>query len=204
MHLDPAQLRTRDLYGWMIRLITPRPIAWVSTVSVNGVANLAPFSFFNGVGANPPTIMFCPANKRDGSAKDTLTNIHRNGQFVVNLVTESVAESMNLTSLEVEPDIDEFEMADIAKVESVHVAPPRVAASAASFECELHQAIALGTGPGGANLVIGRIVSMHVSDALLDASGELDDWRLDTIGRMGGDQYARTSDRFSLPRPKPN
>lgn len=203
MQLNAAELSTRDLYSWMVRLITPRPIAWVSTLSADGVANLAPFSFFNGVGANPPTIMFCPANKRDGTPKDTLANIRRNGQFVVNLVTEAVAQSMNLTSAEVEPDVDEFEMAAIDKRDSTCVSPPRVAASAAAFECELYQAIGLGTGPGGANLVIGRILNVHVADELLDQQGNFDAARLKTIGRMGGDQYVRTSDRFSLPRPKP-
>jgi flavin reductase (DIM6/NTAB) family NADH-FMN oxidoreductase RutF len=186
----------------MVRLITPRPIAWVSTLSADGIANLAPFSFFNGVGANPPTIMFCPANKRDGTPKDTLANIQQSGQFVVNLVTESVAQAMNLTAAEWEPDIDEFEMARIGRTESKYVSPPRVADSAAAFECQLHQAIQLGTGPGGANLIIGRIVSMHVADALFDDDGTFDAARLDTIGRMGGDDYVRTGDRFSVPRPK--
>lgn len=202
MQLNPAELSTRDLYSWMVRLITPRPIAWVSTVSADGVANLAPFSFFNGVGAKPPTIVFCPANKRDGTPKDTLANIQQNDQFVVNLVTESVAEAMNLTSADVLPDVDEFEMAAIEKLQSTSVSPPRVAASAAAFECELYQAIALGTGPGGANLVIGRILTMHVDDKLLDQQGNLDAARLNTIGRMGGDEYVRTSDRFTLSRPK--
>ena len=90
MQLDPGELSIRETYTWMVNLITPRPIAWVSTVSAAGVANLAPFSFFNGVGANPPTIMFCPANRRDGTRKDTLKNIERTGEFVVNLVTDSV------------------------------------------------------------------------------------------------------------------
>ncbi len=202
MQIDPTDLSTRDLYTWMVRLITPRPIAWVSTVSDDGVANLAPFSFFNGVGANPPTIMFAPANKRDGTPKDTLANIKQNGQFVVNLVTESVAETMNLTSTEVAPDVDEFEFAKVQRVESTCVAPPRVAASAAAFECELHQVIELGTGPAGANVVIGRILMMHVDDRLLDEQGSFDAVRLSTIGRMGGDEYVRTSDRFTIPRPK--
>ena len=202
MQLDPSELSSRDVYSWMVRLITPRPIAWVSTMSTDGVANLAPFSFFNGVGANPPTIMFCPANRRDGTPKDTLANIQRSGHFVVNLVTESVAESMNLTSAEFEPDVDEFEMAAIDKLESTRVSPPRVAASAAALECELFQAIVLGTGPAGANLVIGRIVTMHVDDALLDEQGNFDAARFNTIGRMGGDEYVRTNDRFSIPRPK--
>lgn len=202
MQLNTAELSKRDLYTWMVRLIVPRPIAWVSTISQHGVANLAPFSFFNGVGANPPTIMFCPANNRDGTPKDTLANIRQNGQFVINLVTEPVAERMNLTSAEVQPDVDEFEMAGVARLESICVAPPRVAASAAAFECELYQAIGLGTGPAGANLVIGRILLIHVDDGLLDEHGNFDAASLNVIGRMGGDEYIRTGERFSMSRPK--
>ncbi len=202
MQLDPNELSTRSLYAWMVRLITPRPIAWVSTLSVDGIANLAPFSFFNGVGANPPTVVFCPANKRDGTPKDTLENIRRSGQFVVNVVTEPVAEAMNLTAAALDPQIDEFEFAAVDKVDSHVVKPPRVAEIAAAFECQLHQVITLGVGPGGANLVIGRIVWMHVSDELLGADGELDPTRVHTIGRMGDDDYTRTNDRFAMPHPR--
>jgi len=202
MQLDPGETSTRDLYSWMVRLITPRPIAWVSTLSVDGAANLAPFSFFNGVGANPPTIMFCPANKRDGTPKDTLANVRRSGQFVVNVVTESFAQAMNLTSAELDSEVDEFEFAAIDKAESKVVTPPRVARCAAAFECELHQTIQLAAGPGGANIVIGRIVWLHVGDELLDEQGNFDAARMNTIGRMGGDGYVRTSDRFSMPRPR--
>jgi len=201
MQLDPNELRTRDLYGWMVGLITPRPIAWVSTLSPHGIVNLAPFSYFNGVGANPPTVMFCPANRRDGSPKDTLENIRRTGKFVVNVVTESVAAAMNASSADCEPDVDEFEFTGTAKAESHRVSPPRVRDAAAAFECELHHAIQLGVGPAGANLVIGRIVWMHVSDSILDESGSLVPGELDTIGRLGGTGYSRIRDRFDLPRP---
>ena len=199
MQLDPSELSIRDMYAWMVRLITPRPIAWVSTLSVDGVANLAPFSFFNGVGANPPTIVFCPANRRDGTPKDTLANICRSGQFVVNIVTEEVAQSMNVTSADWDPDVDEFEMANIEKIDSVRVAPPRVAACRAAMECELHETIQLGTGPGGANMVIGRIVQVHLAENLFADDGNFDATRLRAIGRMGGEEYVRTDDRFSLP-----
>jgi flavin reductase (DIM6/NTAB) family NADH-FMN oxidoreductase RutF len=203
MQIDPAQQSTRSLYSWMVGLITPRPIAWVSTIADDGTVNLAPFSFFNGLGANPPTILFCPANRRDGSPKDTLANIRQNGQFVVNLVTESFAEAMNQTAAEWAPDVDEFEMADVFKADSVIVRPPRVSDAAGALECELHDAIQVGVGPGGANLVIGRIVWMHVADHLLDDNGHLDASQLDTIGRMGGSGYVRTTDRFEMPRPQP-
>jgi flavin reductase (DIM6/NTAB) family NADH-FMN oxidoreductase RutF len=185
----------------MVGLITPRPIAWVSTISATGVANLAPFSFFNGVGANPPLIMFCPANGRSGKPKDTLANIQATGDFVVNLVTEEVAEAMNLTAAEYAADIDEFQLAQIDKEASTHVTPPRVAGSAAAMECRLHTSMQLGSGPGGANLVIGRIICIHVRDDLLDSDGKLIEDRLLTIGRLGGSSYVHTTDRFQLPRP---
>ncbi|MGI9474847.1 MAG: flavin reductase family protein [Rubripirellula sp.] len=202
MQFDPDKLSVRELYGWMVRLITPRPIAWVSTQSAAGVCNLAPYSFFNGVGANPPTIMFCPANNRFGEPKDTLANIRHTGEFVINVVTETWGSKMNATSAEYDSDIDEFNAVGVPKIASTRVTPPRVENCKAAFECELHQAIALGHGPGAANLVIGRIVSMHVADNLIGDGGEFLADDFDTIGRLGGDAYTRTIDRFELPRPR--
>ncbi len=202
MQLDPNEQSVREIYAWMVRLITPRPIAWVSTLSDDGVANLAPFSFFNGVGANPPTLLFCPANRRDGTPKDTLVNIQRTGQFVVNIVTDPDAEAMNTTSGEWDPSEDEFEIADLDKADSLCVKPPRVAVCKAAMECTLLEAIQLGTGPGGANVVIGRIVQIHVSDEMIGEDGQLDAQRMATIGRMGDADYVRTGDRFSMPRPR--
>ncbi|QDT11714.1 flavin reductase family protein [Planctomycetes bacterium K23_9] len=210
MKIDPEELSTRELYQWMTQLITPRPIAWVSTVSPDGIANLAPFSFFNGVGANPPTIMFCPANQRDGTPKDTLANIQRTGQFAVNLVSFADADAMNATSAPYRFGQDEFEIESIAKADCDQIKVPRVADAIASMECSLHTAMQIGTGPGGANLVIGRVLQIHVRQDLILPSQELDASRLDTIGRMGRDDYIRTGSEedvenaslFDLPRPK--
>lgn len=201
MDLDPADLSARDLYAWMTRLITPRPIAWVSTVSREGVANLAPFSFFSGVGANPPTVVFCPANRRDGRHKDSLANLLQTNQFVVNVVTEPFLAAMNLTAAEFDPDVDEFQAAEVQTVPSQQVIAPRVAEAAAAMECELVSHLPIGTGPAGANVVVGRIVWMHVSEQLFDQDQKFDAGRLQTIGRMGDLSYVRTSDRFDLPRP---
>lgn len=199
MEFDLANMSKRDIYLWMTRLINPRPIAWVSTLSKNGDANLAPFSFFNGVGSSPPTLVFCPANKRDGTPKDTLVNIQQTGQFVVNVVTMELAEMMHATAEELESDIDEFEFAAIKKQRSQNVSVPRVAEALAAFECEMFQVISLATGPGAANLVIGRILSMYVSDQLIDkTSGQFESENLPTIGRMGDQNYTRTSDRFKI------
>lgn len=201
MQIDPDRQSIREFYGWMVRLIAPRPIAWVSTLSTEGIANLAPYSFFNGVGANPPTIVFCPANRRDGSPKDTLANIRARGEFVVNMVTENVAEAMNGTSAEYEPDVDEFTMTATPKEESVRVGVPRVATAAAALECRLHHAVQLGIGPGGANLVVGRIVWVHVDESLLDEAGGFCQEHYRPVGRLGGNGYVKTTDRFELDRP---
>lgn len=202
MQYDTAGMKTRDIYRIMVNLIAPRPIAWVSTQSDTGQSNLAPFSFFNGVGSNPPCLMFAPANRADGSKKDTLRNIESNGEFVVNLVSYSQAKAMNQTAAEYASDISEFEKCHIAAEQSSHVKPLRVADSVASFECDLIQAIELGSGPGGANLVVGRIIAIHVKDEVIDAEGHLQSEQFDLIGRLGGTEYTRVADRFSLERPK--
>jgi flavin reductase (DIM6/NTAB) family NADH-FMN oxidoreductase RutF len=210
MKIDPREASVRDLYQTMVQLISPRPIAWVSTVSKNGVANLAPFSFFNGVGANPPTIVFCPANQRDGAPKDTLANIQQVGQFAVNLVSHEDAAAMNQTAANYLVDEDEFQMAEVDKGDCEHISPPRVANAVATFECELHTTMQLGVGPGGANLVIGNIIGIHIRDDVLTPDGTIDAEQLDLIGRLGGDKYVRTrsisdsktSSVFRMPRPK--
>ena len=201
MELDPDTLNTRTMYEWMIHSILPRPIAWVSTLSCSGVSNLAPFSFFQGVCARPPTLMFCPVNHRDGSPKDTLRNIEATGEFVVNTVSAADAEAMNATSATLGFDESEFERFGVASAPSVKVRPPRVAGAALAFECRLDRVIRVSEGPAGGNLVLGRIVWMHVADGVIGSSGYPDPDRLDLVGRMGGTDYLRTRDRFPLDRP---
>lgn len=201
MQLDPQELSVRELYGWMVQLITPRPIAWVSTLSADSVANLAPYSFFNGVGANPPLVMFCPANNRWGDAKDTLRNVRQNGEFVVNMVTEAMGEQMNQTAAEYGPETDEFVAVGVSKVASAKLQVPRVENCKAAMECRVHQILEMGQGPGGANLVIGQIVWLHVASDLFSDEGKFLSEEFDAIGRMGGHSYSRTRDRFALERP---
>ena len=188
----------RDVYHWMTRLINPRPIAWVSSISNQGIPNLAPYSFFNGVGSTPPTLLFCPANRRDGSPKDTLANIQQVGEFVVNIVTLLLAEAMHKTASELDPEIDEFDFASLEKRDSSKVKVPRVAAALAAFECEVMQIHSLASGPGAANIVVGRIVAFHVSDSLLNDDGQFNSQSLNTIGRMGDLDYSTTDVRFSI------
>ncbi len=201
MVVDPEQVSARDFYRHMIACITPRPIAWVSSVSAAGVANLAPFSFFNGIGANPPAIVFSPLNRRDGSRKHTVLNVEVTGEFVVNIVSALLAERMNASSEEFPGDVSEFEECGLTPLPSLKVRPPRVAESPVQMECVLHQIVRVGAGPLSANLIIGRIVVMHVDESVLNAAGEIDPGRLDTIGRMGGALYSRTMDRFEMDRP---
>lgn len=202
MLLDFTQLEPRHAYQWMISLIVPRPIAWVSTVSAAGVANLAPFSFFQGITSRPPTLMFVPVTKSDGSPKDTLRNLEATKEFVVNLVSADLAAAMNATAAPLPYGESEFGRFGIEAAASTRVRPPRVAAAKAVFECELHSILRLGDEPGVANVVFGRILCAHLDDQILDAAGHVDPVQLDLIGRMGGDDYCTTRDRFTVDRPR--
>src|ERR1019366_8140234 len=201
MRLDFATLAPRDAYQWMISMILPRPIAWVSTISSEGRTNLAPFSFFQGVCANPPTLMFVPVNNRQGGKKDTVRNIEAVPEFVVNLVPHRLAEQMNATSALLPYGESEFEKFGIAPAPSDQVRPPRVAAAPVAFECRLHQIVNIGEGPLAGHVIFGRILAAHVTDAVLGADGKPDVGKLDLIGRLGGEAYTTTRDTFSIERP---
>lgn len=201
MILDLSQLSPREAYRWMVNAITPRPIAWVSTISAAGKTNLAPFSFFQGVCAKPPTVIFCGANDRTGRKKDSVINVNEMPEFVVNLVPYALRESMNLTAATLPYGESEFEKFNISIAPSQKVRPPRVADAPIAFECKLDRVIELGDGPLGSSVVFGTILCMHVSESVLDGDGAIDPVKLDTIGRMGGDFYTRTTDLFSMKRP---
>jgi flavin reductase (DIM6/NTAB) family NADH-FMN oxidoreductase RutF len=202
VELDPETLSARDVYRWMISTIIPRPIAWVSTVSPDGRSNLAPFSFFNGVCAHPPTLLFCPANDRLGRKKDTLVNVEATREFVVNFVSCALAERMNATSASLPYGESEFARFGVEAVPSVKVRPPRVAGSPVAFECRLDQVVHIGEGALAGNVVLGRIVHLHVLDAVLDANGLPDPWKLDPLARLGGEGYTRLGEVLALPRPE--
>ena len=199
MRFDPANMSPGEVYSLMIRAIVPRPIAWVSTRSVDGVNNLAPFSYFNGVCSNPPALAFSPVNQPDGSKKDTVVNIEATHQFVVNLVPHSMVESMHQTSAAYPADVSEIEAVGLSTVESSIVAPPRIAESPIQFECETLQIVQIGSGPLAANLIIGKILMFHVDDTVLNEQSKIDPDKLDAVGRMGGIEYVKTQDRFGLP-----
>ena len=201
MILDLSQLPPRDAYRWMVNAITPRPIAWVSTISAAGKTNLAPFSFFQGVCAKPPTVIFCGANDRTGKKKDSVINVHAVPEFVVNLVPYALRESMNLTAATLPYGESEFEKFNIPAAAAQKVRPLRVADAPIAFECKLDRVVELGDGPLGSSVVFGTILCMHVSESVLNDDGAIDPVKLDTIGRMGGDFYTRTTELFSMKRP---
>jgi flavin reductase (DIM6/NTAB) family NADH-FMN oxidoreductase RutF len=201
MFLDFTAMEPRHAYQWMVAAIVPRPIAWVSTVSPDGRTNLAPFSFFQGVTCNPPTLLFVPGNTREGRKKDTLLNIEANRDFVVSLPSFAQAEQMNATAALLPYGDSEFEAFGIASAPSERVRPPRVAGAGVAFECTLLQIVPVGEGPLAANVVFGRILCAHVREEILGADGLIDPARQDAIGRMGGEGYTRSRERFDLARP---
>jgi flavin reductase (DIM6/NTAB) family NADH-FMN oxidoreductase RutF len=201
MDLDPESLPVRERYQLMIATILPRPIAWVSTISPDGVPNLAPFSFFTGITANPMSVCFAPVNNRDGKPKDTLVNVKATKQFVVNLATEANAKLMNETSAAWPYGVSEFEKAGVTPLPSVKVKPPRVKESPIHMECELIQVVTLSEGPLGGHLVIGKVVRLHCDDALWNG-GKIKHQDVKAVGRMEGTWYTRTQDAFELPRPE--
>jgi flavin reductase (DIM6/NTAB) family NADH-FMN oxidoreductase RutF len=206
MEIRPQDLAVRDRYKLLIGTIVPRPIAVVSTLSPDGATNLAPFSFFCGVGSNPMTLAFCPGNKADGSEKDTLRNCSPEeeggtGEFVVNVATEAWARQMAAAAEELPHGVSEFDLTRLTPVAGRVVAPPRVAESPVAFECRTLQVIR--TNPGvaaGGNLVLGEVVFVHLDDELINDRWHVDAERLSAVGRMGGADYCRTRDRFSMPR----
>lgn len=202
MELTPSTVAWNSVYKIMIGSIVPRPIGWISTVNSEGKRNLAPFSFFTAASANPPHVVFCPMIRtRDGEPKDTLRYVRETGEFVVNIVTESLVEAMNLTSGEYGDDIDEFDMAHLTAAPSITVKPPRVAESPIHYECKLVQIVDLSAEPGGGSVVIGRVEHIHVDDSFLIGTDKIDIARLHAIGRLAGDSYARVNDLFDLKRP---
>lgn len=200
MQIDPSTLPWREAYKLLIGSVLPRPIAWVSTVGTDGSLNLAPFSFFTGICANPLTICFAPmVSGETGGKKDTLRNIEATGEFVVNIVTEENAPGMNETATAFPPEVSEFDAVGLTPVPSVAVRPPRVAESPIHLECTCRQIIALSEEPGGGWLVLGQVVRIHLQDKLYQA-GRIDTGRLRPVGRLAGNAYARVTDTFELVR----
>lgn len=202
MIIDPAEASAQNTYKLLVGVIVPRPIAFVSTLDAGGIRNLAPFSFFTAVSANPPVIVFSPMIRpADSSRKDTLNNIEANGEFVVNIVSEDFGEAMNLTSGEYAPHVDEFQVSGLTPVPSDLVRPPRVGESRVSMECRLVQIVHVSPKPLGGSLVLGEVLRFHIADEVFE-DYRIDPDKLLPIGRMGGPAYTRTTDRFEMERPR--
>jgi len=197
--IDPAVQAPHNNYKLLIGCIVPRPIAFVSTLSPEGVRNLAPFSFFNAVCGNPPVVSFASGVRHP--PKDTLTNVRATGEFVVNIVTEEIAEKMNLTSGEYPADIDEFEIAGLTPMPSDLVKPPYVRESPVNMECKLIQIVDISANVLGGSLVIGEVIRFHIDSGITNGF-RVDAEKLRAIGRMGGNEYTRTSCRFEMIRPQ--
>jgi flavin reductase (DIM6/NTAB) family NADH-FMN oxidoreductase RutF len=192
----PADMPWRDAYKLLTGLVTPRPIAWVGTRSTDGIANLAPYSFFNVASSDPPTILFCPQMGDGRDDKDSLVNAEATGVFTVSVVSRDLAEHMNASSVGVGPHVDEFELAGVTAVDGDVVAAPYVGEAKAALECRLFEVVRIGVGA----VVLGTVVAIHVDDTALDGTRVLPEV-LDTVGRLGGPNYTTTRDRFEMVRP---
>jgi flavin reductase (DIM6/NTAB) family NADH-FMN oxidoreductase RutF len=200
MRIDPANLDQKDAHGLFVGAALPRPIAFVSTIGEDGIYNLAPFSFFIPMSVKPAIVGVGIVRKRDGSKKDTLVNIESGKDFVVNVVTEALAEAMNQTAGEYPREVDEFKVAGLTPIQGDLVKSPMVMESPVNFECRLLQILEYGDSPRFSNFVIGEALRVHVKDEFW-TNGQISPEKLKAIGRMGGDLYCRTVDVFEMKRP---
>jgi flavin reductase (DIM6/NTAB) family NADH-FMN oxidoreductase RutF len=200
MQFDIQNTESSALYKLLTGTVIPRPIAWVATIDDNGIDNLAPFSFFNVVSEDPPHIMF--STVRTGNKnKDTLNNILTNKQFVVNLVTEDVVEQMNTTSQSVPADVNEFQLANVTPIDSIYIKPKRVKESLVHFECEMvHHYFIEKHQNGGACIIIGKIITMHIDDTILMENHKIDLEKYKPVARLAGSNYSKLGEIFSIKR----
>jgi len=201
--IDPKAVSTAALHGYMLGAVTPRPIAFASTIDSAGNVNLSPFSFFNVFSANPPIMIFSPARRgRDNTTKHTYENVLQVKEVVINIVNYDIVQQMSLSSTEYGKGVNEFEKAGLTPLASQTIKPPRVAESPVQFECRVNEVISLGTEGGAGNLVICEVLKMHINEAVLDADGKIDSVKLDAVSRMGGNWYGRAKQgMFEVPKP---
>lgn len=201
--IDPKAVSTAALHGYMLGAVTPRPIAFASTIDSAGNVNLSPFSFFNVFSANPPIMIFSPARRgRDNTTKHTYENVLQVKEVVINIVNYDIVQQMSLSSTEYGKGVNEFEKAGLTPLTSQTIKPPRVAESPVQFECRVNEVISLGTEGGAGNLVICEVLKMHINEAVLDADGKIDPVKLDAVSRMGGNWYGRAKQgMFEVPKP---
>ena len=201
MRINPRELNHRDTHHLMVSIITPRPIAWVSTISEEGIFNLAPFSCFMSVCLHPNLICLSIGTHRDGSMKDTIRNIEFSKDFVINVVNENLSEAMNQTAAYYPSSVSEFDEVGLTPIKSDTVRSPRLAESPVNMECKLWQIQHFGDAPQIANLVIGEVMLVHIKDAIWN-NNEIPNSQLKPIGRLGGDMYCKTTAEFEMKRPE--
>jgi flavin reductase (DIM6/NTAB) family NADH-FMN oxidoreductase RutF len=200
MQFDIHNTESSALYKLLTGTVIPRPIAWVATIDENGIDNLAPFSFFNIVSEDPPHLMFSIV-RTGNKNKDTLNNILSNKQFVVNLVTDDVVEQMNTTSQSVAPNVNEFELANVTSIESIYIKPKRVKESLVQFECEMvHHYYIENHQNGGACIIIGKIITMHIDDSILMENHKINIEKYQPVARLAGSNYSKLGEIFSIKR----
>lgn len=202
--LNPKEVSTKELHGLLLGGIGPRPIALASTMNKNGEANLSPFSFFNIFSANPPILIFSPARRvRDNTIKHTLENVIENPEVVVNIVNYAIVEQTSLSSTEYGKGVDEFTKSGLTPLKSDTVSPFRVKESPMQMECKVLEVKHLGENGGAGNLVICEITKVHYEEGILDEHGKVDPFKIDLVGRMGGDWYCRANDEALFEVEKP-
>lgn len=201
--LLPEKLETRDLHGYLLGAVGPRPIAFASTVDRDGKPNLAPFSFFNVFSANPPILIFSPARRvRDNTVKHTLENVMETREVVINVVSHAMVQQMSLASTEYDRGVNEFVKAGFTMLPSEAVTPCRVGESPVQFECEVTKIEPLGESGGAGNLIFSKVIRVHISKDVLTETGTLDPVKLDLVARMGGNWYSRAIEGlFEVPKP---
>ncbi|MDX1726891.1 MAG: flavin reductase family protein [Pseudoalteromonas tetraodonis] len=201
MFLDLTDNSNHSVYSYLVGGISPRPIAWVSTLSEKGVANIAPYSFFTVASCNPPVLSVTQVNPRDNANKDTLNNLLATKECVVNIVSHSLVDQMNQSCVNYPRDVSEFDVANIQRTPSQLVSVPSVAASKVRYECKLREVITISDEPSGGQMMLLDVVGIFLDDTVL-VNGYIDPTRLDAVGKMGGDYFSTTKDKFALKRPQ--
>jgi flavin reductase (DIM6/NTAB) family NADH-FMN oxidoreductase RutF len=202
MQIDPRELAIPKLHEYLLSAVAPRPIAFVSTIDAEGRYNLAPFSFFNVFGSNPPIMIFSPARSgRTGQTKHTHDNVAAIPECVVNIAHYGMIHQMNLAAGMYPEGVDEFVKSGLTPAASIHVKPPRVAESYVSFECRVNQVIETGTGGGAGNLIVCEVLMIHIQDQVINAEGSIDPYQMDYIARMGKQHWCRigADNMFTMP-----
>ena len=202
--IDPIHLEVKELHKILLSSVAPRPIAFASTVDSNGNVNLSPFSYFNVFSSNPPILIFSPSRRvRDNTTKHTLENAKQTKEVVINVVNFPIVEQMSKSSIEYEKGVNEFIETGLTQVKSVLVKPPRVLESPISFECNVQDIVSLGESGGAGQLIIAKVVQIHIDKKFLDKNGDIDSEKLDLVARMGGDWYTRSTKESMFKIPKP-